>query len=760
MKKTFWTCFAFMLLFSTALQAKVYSSPLLNEASKLLTINPEQSLDITKQFMAKRKLVSTKSQDYTISRDGSEKTIRTPSTSVEALQIMANAYFELDSKHLAFVTLKEAETLSQQYQIIQPQLSTKLVRAELLWRLDRDPKSVLPMLTDIINQAQQKGINNNWKQETLYQVYMLQAEINAFLGDEVKAQTDFQQALNYLNNNKSTHLTIDYHLRLGEYYLSQNEYDDSLTELLTTYWLAIKESDSIELARTNLLLSRLFFARHVLDKALEHATEAADFYDNYPGSAPLSATVKLMADTYFKQGKYNLALVNYLNVLDNESSGANIDHIIQLRIDIANTYLKLFDFTHAEIYLEHAQALVKHATHDDMKAEILLLQASLALPQNNPKQAIASSKQALNIAQELQNKPLEMQAYQIMSEAYQQNKDYQQALQAQQKYLHLWQNQQERFNAVNEEVFRQQKDIIEKSLHYAGLEDKLIYLNAQYSKYQRATVVAMLVSFLLLCLVVHRGYRNQKMRDEVQKQTIDLYTHPRSGLQNLKLLNSKLPKSLERSNAVFEQWRLGELIHEPLSDRLSFVMFDLPFLRNIYLKLGYQAGLRIEKEFGEYMKPLVSKPARLYHFSDGMFLYIEPKSDSQASPEHFFKKIKHWIDDFELEITMDKHFKMGVAEYPFLPRAYTAINDKDLIDILFMAIYLARRIYDRYPDESAHWVYLSAIENAPAASFASDNIRHAFEQAVEQGLIKIHTSGEHDDLAKAILRNDDHSNLD
>lgn len=43
---------------------------------------------------------------------------------------------------------------------------------------------------------------------------------------------------------------------------------------------------------------------------------------------------------------------------------------------------------------------------------------------------------------------------------------------------------------------------------------------------------------------------------------------------------------------------------------------------------------------------------------------------------------------------------MGIAEYPFLPRAYTAINDKELIDILFMAIYLARKSKNAIPRKS------------------------------------------------------------
>lgn len=754
MKKTFWLCIAFILMFSSAIQAKVYLSPILNEAHKLLTINPEQSLSITQQFMSKRKLVSTKSQDYTISREGSENTIRTPSSSVEALQIMACSYFELHAPQDAFSAIQQAEILAQQYNIIQPLLSSKFIHIELLWRAHKDPHQITPLIDDLAEQVEKEATNKSWQQETLYQIYMLRAEIHASTGDKVRTKAAFQQALQSLNSEPSTSLTIDYHLRLGQYYLNQDEYDDSLTELLTTYWLAIKESDSIELARTNLLLSELFYSRHVFDKAIEHATEAADFYDNYPTSSALAATVKLMADTYYNQGKYNLALVNYLNVLDNEPNRSDRFYIIQLHINIANTYLKLFDFTHAQIYLDQAEKLAANTKHQRLKSEILLLKAALSLSKHNAEQALSSSEAALSIAINLQNKLLQMQAYQLQSAAYEQKKQYQQALHAKEQYLHIWQNQQEQFNAVNEDVFRQQKDIIEKSLHYNGLEEKLLILNEAYNKYQRATIITLFIAFILLLIALYRGHLNQKIREELETQTIDLYTHPRSGLQNLKLLNTKLPKSLEKSNVLFEQWRLGELINEPLSDRLNFVMFDLPFLRNIYLKQGYQVGLHIEKQFGDYMRTLITKPARLYHFSDGLFLYIAPQVNEENVAEYFFNKIQTWIDGFDHCANMDKHFKMGLAEYPFLPRAYTAINDKDLIDILFMAIYLARKIHDRYPNEEQCWVSLSAIENAPAASFASNKIRQTFEQAVEQGLVKIHTSGQHDELAKAILRND------
>ncbi|GLT15589.1 tetratricopeptide repeat protein [Vibrio algivorus] len=756
MKKILWICFAFMLTFSSALQAKVYLSPILNEAHKFLSVTPEQSLDITKRYISTRKLVSTKNQDYTLSREGSEKTIRTPSTTIEALQIMASAYYALGSENLAFITLKEAEAIAIKYQVTQPLLTTKLEYAKLLWQWTKDLERVQQNVDQLKAQVKKENTNKHWQQETLYQLNMLEAEMNSDLDHDVKAEAAFQQARNYLTSARSVPLTIDYHLRLGQHYLSKNQYDQSLTELLTAYWSAIEESDSGELARTNLLLAQLFYTRQVFDKALEHAIEAADFYDAYPHSVPLSNTVKLMADIFFKQGKYNLALVNYLNLLDNETNQRDIKQVIQLRIDISNTYLKLFDLTHSENYLIEAETLVEQSSNSELKTKTLLLRGALSLSKKEIKVAISSSENALDIAEKTQDKHLQMFAYQVLSEAYQQDKNYQQALIMQQQYQRLWQNQQDQFNAINEDVFRQQKDIIEKTLHYAGLEDDLIYLDTQYVKYQRATIILGIVAFMLLCLVIRRGYLNQKIRDEVETQTIDLYTHPRSGLQNLKLLNAKLPKSLERSNAVFEQWRLGELINEPLSDRLNFVMFDFPFLRNVYLKQGYQVGLNVEKQFGDYMKKLIIKPARLYHFSDGLFLYIEPKGEAQNTPDYFCEKIQNWINQFEPNQNIDRHFRMGMAEYPFLPRAYTAINDKELVDILFMAIYLARKIKKCYStQEPSNWVHLTAIENAPAASFAGKDIRHACEQAVEQGLIKIHTSSGHDEIAKAILRNDE-----
>ncbi|WP_153446402.1 tetratricopeptide repeat protein [Vibrio algicola] len=742
------------LLFSTLAQAKVYLSPVAQEAERLLSVNPQKSLEVTKQFLATRKLVATNSQDYTLSKDGSENSIRTPATSIEALQIMALAYQHSNQPQQALLTIRNAESIAQHYQLPQPLLDSQLIQSQLLWQQNHNISSINQKITQIKNQLQQEAQATNWKQEFHYNLYMFEAKIYAYQGDTIKAEAAFKQAENYVIALKSTLLTIDYHLTLGQYYLEQSEYDDSLTQLLITYWMAVKEGDSIELAKANLLLAKLFYTRQVFDKAIEHTTEAADFYDNYPYSEALSDTLKLMADTYFQQGKYNLALVNYLNVLDNETALKKPEKIIDLKINIANTYLKLFDFSHAEIYLTQTIAMVKSSGYSGRDAEIYLLQAALALSNNDASAALNSSQHALTIANKIRNNRLKMDAYNIRSSAYQQQGNYQQAFKTQKHYQALWKNQQEQFNAINDEVFRQQKDIIEQSLHYAGLEDNLARSQQQYSEYQKSTFILLFVCFLMLALIIYRGSVNTKIRADLEEQTLELYTHTRSRLQNLKLLNVKLPKSLQRSSAVFEQWRLGELINEPLIDRLYFVMFDVTFLRNVYLKRGYQAGLEIEQAFGAHLKTFVTAPARLYHFADGRFLYIEPKATHQGSAKEMFEKINSWVEGFQTDTDIKRHIRMGMAEYPFLPKAYTAINDKELIDILLMAIYIGRQMSKHEGETKSQWIHLSAIKNAPAASFASDNTRLACQQAVNQGLIKIQTLSGNDELAKEIIRNE------
>ena len=117
-----------------------------------------------------------------------------------------------------------------------------------------------------------------------------------------------------------------------------------------------------------------------------------------------------------------------------------------------------------------------------------------------------------------------------------------------------------------------------------------------------------------------------------------------------------------------------------------------------------------------------------------------------------FRKIQDWVNEFETERNINRTVRMGIADYPFLPRAYTAINDQELLDVLLMSTNLAREI--SLKERSSQWVDLKAIDNAPAASLATGNIREACKHAINQGLIKIQSSYQNEDNIKKMLKDD------
>ena len=123
----------------------------------------------------------------------------------------------------------------------------------------------------------------------------------------------------------------------------------------------------------------------------------------------------------------------------------------------------------------------------------------------------------------------------------------------------------------------------------------------EHRKFQKISFALFITVLVMFLFIMRRGVINQRQTAEIEKLRNDLFTHSRSRLRNLRMLNVKLSRSLKKSSDTFEQWQMGELIHEPLNDRLRFVMIDLPFLRSMYVQHGYKAGLELERAFGEFL---------------------------------------------------------------------------------------------------------------------------------------------------------------
>jgi len=750
-----WLTFIGLLLvsLSASVSASVYSSALLNEANNLVEIEPSRAKQMANSYLTLRVLSDQREKSPSaISREETDSSIRTPNSSIDAYKILAKAEFNLGHTRAAIQHIETASELAKTYKLQYLELDLEILKTRLLWLNNRKSAEAKEVLTSIEASLQSISQTLRLTEGITYRLIMLKAEIASYENQIDEAESLYQRAKAFLDQRYSEKVTIDYHIAVGEFYLTHKEYNHALSELLYGYWKSVEGNLSARLAKVNRLLAQLFFERQVLDKAVEHLSQAADFYDNFENSPILAQVLKKMGDVYYFQGKYNLALVHFFNVLDHESTDRDINQVIDIRLSLSATYLRLYNYPLAEQYLSRALELLEYTDNLKLEGRAALLSAGLAYHLQDSDQVIKYAQRALDISRQVENMRLSQRSYHLLSLGYEQAQQPQKALENLKQYTSLISLEQQNLNRISEDAFRQQKEFAERTLHYAGQAEELELYKEEHRKFQKISFALFLFSIILFFFVLRRGYIIQSQVRENDRLSTDLFTHSRSKLPNLRMLNAKLSNSLEQTSQTFEQWQLGELIHEPLNDRLRFVMIDLPFLRNMYTQNGYKAGLELEDAFGEYLKTKLDGPSRIYHFSDANLLYIEPNSDRDASPEAMFRKIQSWISDFEPERNMNRTIRVGIADYPFLPRAYTAINDQELLDVLLMSTNIAREV--SLKERSSQWVYLKAIDNAPAASLATGNIREACKIAINQGLIKIQSSYQNEDNIKKMLKDE------
>ncbi|EKM15383.1 hypothetical protein VCHENC01_0480 [Vibrio harveyi] len=743
------------LLLAQPLHATILSSALLNEAQQLAEIEPSQAKQAAKNYLLQRELIERQENGSpsAMSREETDRSIRTPSSTIEAHKIIAQADYAMGNIRSAINNLDEAERLAKEYQLPYMNLDVQLMRNQMIWMYDKNYAAAEQKLDQFEKQIEEANPVLQRTDSVRYRLVMQRALLAANSGDSVNAERLYAKAKTMLEDNRSDLTLIDYHTAVGEFYLNNKKYNLALSELLYGYWQSIESDSGARLAKVNRLLARLFQERRVYDKAIEYLSQAADFYDSYPSSPILADVLEQMGDIYFYQGKFNLALVHYFNVLDHDSTSKNINRIIKIRLSLAATYLQLYNYALAEQYLDRSKDLLEYADLPQLEAKAALLKSGLAYHQNDSKDVIVNAKRALDLIEKAPEDTgfIKQQSYRLLGLGYEQAGEYQLSLQAYKKYISLVRLEQKQLNQISEDAFRQQKEFAEQSIHYVGQADKLAQVEMEHRKFQKISFALFITVLVMFLFIMRRGVINQRQTAEIEKLRNDLFTHSRSRLRNLRMLNVKLSRSLKKSSDTFEQWQMGELIHEPLNDRLRFVMIDLPFLRSMYVQHGYKAGLELERAFGEFLAERIQKPTRLYHFSDANLLYIEPNADRDASAEATFDKFQGWVDEFAAQHNVNRIIRMGISDYPFLPRAYTAINDEELLDLLLLATHIAREV--SLKDKHSHWVFLKAIDNAPAASFATGDIRTACQHAINQGLIKIHSSYKNEDDIKKILKN-------
>ncbi|GAD78360.1 tetratricopeptide repeat protein [Vibrio ezurae] len=730
---------------SVANESSIYIPKTLLDARRLVKITPLQSKNKAKMFLSEQ---NNPNYDENFSTSGVKRKV-TPlakaRNQIHAYQTIGIADYILGNYRSSLNILEKSLSISQSKHLLVPEIESKILRVSLLWKMTADLRKVEQPLTKIEEKLNASHMKNDQKERLEYWLSLTHAKIYSDLGKNEQAEKSYLFAKDYAKTSGNYEDGLEASLRLGKHYLKAHHFNLALKELIESYWIAIGKDNAQYIARANHLLADLYLECKIYDKAQEHLSQAASFYGHYEQSPMFANVLQKLADVYFIQGRYNLALVHYFNVLDLELAEKDISKIIDLRLKLTETYLNLYNFTLAKRYLTRASDLLEYADIKAQKTRATLLTAKLNFLQKHSKEAEDQAKYALQQAQAIENNDIQLQALSLLHLITKSTDNTKDSLHYLEEYNRLAAVNLKEKDEQLSQSFLNQITSIEQSLHYKDQVNEFTNLSTDYSKTKTLTLILGISCTVLFFLFVMKSRRLGQKNKLIRELNKELYTHPRSGLKNLRMLTRKLPDSLNRSTRSYDQWRFGQLINEPLNDRLKFSLIDIPMLSDIYITHGYKVGRIEEKSFGEHIASLIPNSARLYHLSDRSFLYIEPNPEKRHQPEKLFEQFKQIIDSFETEVAVNRVFSISIADYPFLPRAYTAINDEDLIDLLLLASDIGNTLV-RFEQQS-QWVSFTAIPLAPAASFAQNDMRRSSLNAIQKGLIKVHTSGAEENLA-------------
>ncbi|ANO33499.1 tetratricopeptide repeat protein [Vibrio breoganii] len=740
-----------VIVFSLPTTASETTSSLtkdLIDARRLVHVTPLQSKNKAKVYLNNQGNLRNEEDFSTNAVKRKMTPIAKATNQIHAYQTIGIADYILGNYRSSLSSLEQSISISVANHLIVREIESRVLKTSLLWRMTEDLRKVEAPLAEIEEMMESSHIEGLTKDRLEYELSLVHAKVYSDIGENEKAEKSFLRAKKYAEGLPSYQQGLEASLQLGQHYLKVHRLNSALKELIESYWVAIGKDNAQYIARANHLLADLYFERQIYAKAQEHLSQAASYYGNYDQS-PLFATVlRKLADVYFIQGRYNLALVHYFNVLDQELAEKDLESIIDLRLKLTETYLNLFNFTLAERYLNRATELLDYTDIKAQRVKSTLLTAKLDFLQNEPKKAEKLGKEALEQAQKMGDQSIQLEALSLLHRVTKSvNKD-KDSLTYLEEYNRLTAINLQQKDELISRTFLNQVSSIEQSLHYKDQVDELSDLSVDYDKSKTLTLVLGVTTTILFFLVVLNARRLGRKHKIIAELSQELYTHPRSGLRNMRMLSRKLPTSLNKSVTSYEQWRFGQLIDEPLNDRLKFALINVPMIFDIYAKHGYKAGRSTEKAFGDHIRNHLKEGTRLYHLSDSSFLYIEPNPQKLHQPELLFDRFKEVIDNFETQYEVDRMFGVSIADYPFLPRAYTAINDEDLIDLLLLAADICDSVVQL--EQESQWVSFTAIPLAPAACFAQDDMRRSILNAIRNGLIKVHSSCLEESLTQAL----------
>ncbi len=227
-------------------------------------------------------------------------------------------------------------------------------------------------------------------------------------------------------------------------------------------------------------------------------------------------------------------------------------------------------------------------------------------------------------------------------------------------------------------------------------------------------------------LIQERTRELEASRRALEQQSL---TDPLTGLRNRRYLNLCIADDI--AEVLRSYSRQAENKGEANRD-LIFMMVDIDHFKSVNDQYGHAAGDQVLKQTTSILRETVRDSDTIIRWGGEEFLILV-RHTHFAEAERLAERIRSRIAEHHFRLSDGKNLQrscsIGLAAYPFMPKAIEAYSWEQVIGIADKCLYAAKRA-----GRNA-WVGLYLVDDAIVQAPSAE-----IEQLIEQGLVKVHSS--------------------
>ena len=596
-------------------------------------------------------------------------------------------------------------------------LKSQIFQVYAEWVLNDNTQIALEKLNNIkierLLNFRDKSIN-----QSLFFYYFFKAIILSKTSEQ-ESTNSFSIAKKYLAESLGKEILFYFYIQEGKHYLNYRQYDLSLDQFLSAFWLATSNQDDYGVAISKYYLSNLYLKKKLYSDSLRYAKASMKYFEDNHYTNSLMKTIFIVAQIYQKKQKYNLALNYYFNLLNYQEQ--NNSSTSKTKLHIAETYLLNNDIEQAKKYLKE---VAPNYLNKNLKLHKELIEAQININNNNFKEAISKLNLILD---NITNKDLisiELHTLDLLSKSYEKQSDFYHALIIQKQYNQLMKKQENLRSQKDLHFFLKQEKLYDKSFYFKRIGAAIQRKDDEIIQFKNIIILCFF-TLIFLCLIfifLFLKYRKlSKKNIFLMNESFNCDKYNCFNFNKLKFLyKNKISKNLNKGvifHAIQINSRGTDSVPEEVKKQIIGII-QLKLKMTVYL---YNANTFIVEDYGLIKTTITLK---------------------------YFEKLDFHLKKFDKILS----YSVGSLQFPLISNKNFNLPFQNFMKILLLANKIA--YFTNLETKKNSVTFIESINYFPSTSYIDLNSNSGLVRLLEKGFLKINSNQiEHINSKKEILFN-------